>query len=95
MAVPTRSYYQPFQPKDSSELPEWFVVEAYHNSASGDWCLRAGVRCRDGDLKVFDMPIFVNVNPGRRQTLALRKREVLEQMRDHIVTALAKIELED
>lgn len=95
MAVPIQSYYQPFHPKASSNLPEWFVVEAYHCAGAGDWSLRAGVRCRDGDLKIFDMPIFVNINPGRSQTLALRKRDVLEQMRDHIVTELAKIELED
>ena len=94
-AVQYTGFHQSFQPKDTSELPEWFVVEAYSGQGLGDWHLRAGVRCRDGDLKIFDMPIFVNINPGRSQTLALRKRDVLEQMRDHIVTALAKIELEE
>lgn len=95
MAISTRSYYQPFRPIDSSELPEWFVVEAYHDIANADWSLRAGVRCRDGDLKIFDMPIYLNVNPGRSMTLSMRKREVLEQMRNHIVTELAKLELEE
>jgi hypothetical protein len=95
MATPIQSYYQPFRPRDSSELPEWFVVEAYHCEGSGGWSLRAGVRCRDGDLEIFDMPIFINVNPGRSLTLSMRKREVLEQMRDHIVTELAKLELEE
>lgn len=97
MVMPTQrvGYYQPFQPRDSSELPEWFVVEAYNDHGVGDWSLRAGVRCRDGDLKIFDMPIFINVNPGRSQTLALRRRDVLEALRDHIVTELAKLELEE
>ncbi len=97
MVMPTQrvGYYRPFQPRDSSELPEWFVVEAYHCEGAGDWSLRAGVRCRDGDIKIFDMPIFINVNPGRSQTLALRKRDVLEALRDHIVTELAKLELEE
>ena len=94
-AVQYTGFHQSFQPKDTSELPEWFVVEAYHCEWAGDWSLRAGVRCRDGDLTIFDMPIFINVNPGRSQTLALRRRDVLEALRDHIVTELAKLELEE
>jgi len=95
MTTQNHGFHQSFQPKDSTELPEWFVVEAYNDSSRGDWSLRAGVRCRDGDLKIFDMPIFINVNPGRSQTLALRRRDVLEALRDHIVTELAKLELEE
>lgn len=88
-------YGQPFRPKDSSELPEWFVIEAYHNNDSRDWNLRAGVRCRDGDLTIFDMPIYLNVNPGRSMTLTMCRREVLEEMQAFVATELAKIELEE
>lgn len=86
---------QVFRPNNSGELPEWFNVEAYYAPTVGDWCLRALVRCRDGDQPVFDLPIYVRTNPGRSQTLTLFKRELLEAMQAHIATELAKIELEE
>lgn len=83
-----------FAPKTSGELPTWLPVEAYYNGGDG-WCLRVGIRCRDADLKILDIPIEVLVAPGRSERITLTKREMLEIMHRYTVAELAKISLEE
>ena len=76
-------------------LPEWFAAEAYRQPDAFNWNFRCGVRCRDGDLKVLDVPIHVVRSPGRSERIELTKREVLEMLHKHVVTELAKVSLEE
>lgn len=90
MATPNK-----FRPSNSGQLPTWLAVEAYYNDYAAEWWLRVGIRCRDADLKVLDIPVEVLAAPGRSERIALTKRVVLETLHRHVVTELAKISLEE
>ena len=76
-------------------LPSWFVVEGYRPTGAYYWRLRAGIRCRDGDLKVLDIPVEQLVSPGRADRITLTKRQVLESLQKHAAVELAKLSLEE
>lgn len=77
------------------QLPEWFVAEAYRVHTASSWHFRCGVRCRDGDLKILDIPVNQLVSLGRRARIALTKRQVLEELQSRVAVELARLSLEE
>ena len=77
-------------------LPDWFAAEAYRSEgAIPGWHFRCGVRCRDGDLKLLDIPVVQIQSPGRSLRIQLTKRNLLEQLQTHVAMELAKLSLQE
>lgn len=75
-------------------LPEWFAAESYRKFDSLVWGFRVGVRCRDADVKIFDIAEHIINAPGRSARLEMTKLQLLQLIHEQITVELAKATLE-
>ena len=75
-------------------LPEWFRAESYRGIDFVDWRFRVAVRCKDADVKIFDIEEHAVNSPGRSPRLDMTKLQLLQLVHEQITIALAKATLE-
>ncbi len=80
--------------QNDDRLPEWFRAESYRGIDFVDWRFRVGVRCRDADVKIFDIEEHAVNSPGRSPRLDMTKLQLLQLVHEQITVALAKATLE-
>jgi hypothetical protein len=76
-------------------LPQWCVVEGYHDSNNQDWRFRIGMQCVDADVRVLDIPAYPIRAAGRSDRLQLTRRQLLELLIEQLTVQLATVTLEE
>ena len=80
--------------QNDDRLPEWFAAESYRKVGSYVWGFRVGVRCKDADVRIFDITEHIINAPGRSPRLNMTKLQLLQLVHEQITVALAKATLE-
>jgi hypothetical protein len=76
-------------------LPQWCVVEGYHDFNHIDWRFRVALRCLDADVLVLDIPAYTVSAAGRSDRLQLKRRQLLELLIEQLTVQLATATLEE
>jgi hypothetical protein len=76
-------------------LPQWCVVEGYHDINNQDWRFRIGMQCVDADVRVLDIPAYSVRAAGRSDRLQLTRRQLLELLIEQLTVQLATVTLEE
>ena len=87
MATPSNVAYPP-----RNWIPGWFATDVQTDYARNGIRFRAGLRCVDGDLTIFDA--YLTDTTLQRGRVENTRRELLQIMYEHITKEIATLELE-